>query len=233
MRPTVRQIAQQANVSASTVSRVLNDYPYVDDTTRTAVLRTAESLGYAVKAAPRTTQATKSVLLLLRIDDTVRESEVLASSGIESSIHTGAQPILEQHGLTVRLQRTRMDPQEAQLYTGAPDVSGLIFTGGVVNRDLVVALQAAGLPFVVAGSHVNPLPVNCVMAAYLDGMAGVVEHLLTTGRHRIALVNGPCTTTSSEEKEKGLRLALARHGVARPNRSPPTAAISMPAQDTS
>ena len=213
MRPTVRQIAQQANVSASTVSRVLNDYPYVDEATRTAVLKTAESLGYAIKAAPRMTQAAKSVLLLLRIDDTVRESEVLASSGIESSIHTGAQPILEQHGLTVRLQRTRMDPQEAQLYAAAPAVSGLIFTGGIVNRELVVALQQAGLPFVVAGSHVNPLPVNCIMAAYLDGMAQVVEHLLATGRRRIALVNGPCTTTSSEEKEKGLRLALARYGM--------------------
>jgi DNA-binding LacI/PurR family transcriptional regulator len=213
MRPTVRQIAQQANVSASTVSRVLNDYPYVDETTRAAVLRTAESLGYAVKATPRATQAAKSVLLLLRIGETMRETEVLASSGIESSIHTGAQPILEQHGLTVRLQRTRMDPGEAQLYISAADVSGLIFTGGVVNRDLVVALQVAGLPFVVAGSHVNPLPVNCVMAAYLDGMAGVVEHLLATGRRRIALVNGPCTTTSSDEKEKGFRLALARHGV--------------------
>ena len=120
MRPTVRQIAQQANVSASTVSRVLNDYPYVDETTRTAVLRTAESLGYAIKAAPRTTEAAKSVLLLLRIDDTVRESEVLASHSIEGPIHAGAQPILEQHGLTVRLQRTRMDPQEAQLYVARP-----------------------------------------------------------------------------------------------------------------
>ena len=64
MRPTVRQIAQQANVSASTVSRVLNDYPYVDEATRTAVLRAAESLGYAVKAAPRATQAAKTILLL-------------------------------------------------------------------------------------------------------------------------------------------------------------------------
>jgi DNA-binding LacI/PurR family transcriptional regulator len=212
MRPTVRQIAQQANVSASTVSRVLNHYPYVDEATRTAVLRAAESLGYAIKAAPRAAQATKSVLLLLRIDDTMRESEVLASHGIESSIHTGAQPILEKHGLTVRLQRTRMDPQEAQLYAAAPDVSGLIFVGGIVNRELVVSLQQAALPFVVAGSHINPLPVNCVMAAYLDGMAQVVEHLLATGHRRIALVNGPCTTTSSEEKQKGFLLALAQQG---------------------
>ena len=214
MRPTVRQIAQQANVSASTVSRVLNDYPYVDEATRSGSPANGGIPRLRGQSRTAPAQAAKSVLLLLRIDDTVRESEVLASSGIEGPIH-GAQPILEQHGLTVRLQRTRMDDRRKRSSTPAPDVSGLIFTGGIVNRGLIVALQQAGLPFVVAGSHVNPLPVNCVMAAYLDGMARIVEHLLATGRRRIALVNGPCTTTSSEEKEKGFRLALAQQGATR------------------
>ena len=213
MRPTVRQIAQQAHVSPATVSRVLNDYPYVDEATRAVVMRTAKALGYPVKAAPRPAQAAKTILLLARTDDAARKSETFASSGIEGSIHRAAQPILEQHGFTVRLQRTHMDPHEAEIYTGDPTVYGLIFMGGIVNRELIVALQHAGLPCVVAGAHVNPLQVNCVMADYLDGMAHIVEHLLATGRRRIALVNGPCTTTSSEEKEKGFRLALARSGI--------------------
>lgn len=215
MRPTVRQIAQQANVSPATVSRALNDYPYVDDATRATVLHAAEALGYPLKAAARPAQASsKTILLLVRSDDMMRESEIFANSGIEGSIHRAAQPILEQHGLTVRLQRTRMDPHEAEIYAGDPNVSGLVFMGGIVNRQLLVALQRVGLPIVVAGAHVYPLQINCVIADYLDGMAQVVEHLLAAGRRRIALVNGPCTTTSSEEKEKGFRLALARHGLA-------------------
>jgi DNA-binding LacI/PurR family transcriptional regulator len=214
MRPTVRQIAQQANVSASTVSRVLNDYPYVDEATRVAVMRAAEALGYPPKAAARPTQAAKTILLLARTDDVVRESEIFASSGIEGPIHRAAQPILEQRGFTVRLQRTCMDdPHEAEQYAADPSVNGLIFMGGMVNRELIAALQRVGLPLVVAGAHVNPLQVNCVIADYLDGMRRIIEHLLMSGRRRIALVNGPCTTTSSEEKEKGFRLALARHGV--------------------
>jgi len=214
MRPTVRQIAQQANVSASTVSRVLNDYPYVDEATRVTVMRAAETLGYPPKAAARPAQATKTILLLARTDDALRESEIFASSGIEGPIHRAAQPILEQRGFTVRLQRTCMDdPHEAEQYAADPSVNGLIFMGGMVNRELIAALQRVGLPLVVAGAHVNPLQVNCVIADYLDGMRRIIEHLLTTGRRRIALVNGPCTTTSSEEKEKGCRLALARRGV--------------------
>jgi len=213
MRPTVRQIAQQANVSAATVSRVLNDYPYVDEATRTSVMRTAEALGYPPKAAARPAPAAKTILLLARTDDVLREAEIFASSGIEGSIHRAAQPILEGHGFTVRLQRTRMDPHEAEIYADDPSVNGLIFMGGIVNRELIAALQRVRLPFVVAGAHVNPLQVNCVIADYLEGMAHIVEHLLATGRRRIALINGPCTTTSSEEKEKGFRLALAQRGI--------------------
>ena len=125
-----------------------------------------------------TTQAAKTILLLARTDDALRESEIFASSGIEGSIHRAAQPILEQHGFTVRLQRTRMDPHEAELYAGDSSVNGLIFMGGIVNRELIVALQRVGLPFVVVGAHVHPLQVNCVIADYLDGMARTVEHLL-------------------------------------------------------
>ena len=167
------------------------------------------------RSKPRrgSTQAAKTILLLARTDDAMREAEIFASSGIEGSIHRAAQPILEQHGFTVRLQRTRMDPHEAEIYAGDSSVNGLIFMGGIVNRELIVALQRVGLPFVVVGAHVHPLQVNCVVADYLDGMARTVDHLLSTDRRRIALVNGPCTTTSSEEKEKGFRLALARRGI--------------------
>ena len=49
--------------------RVLNDYPYVDEATRTAVLRAAEALGYAVKPASADHRRPKSVLLLARTDD--------------------------------------------------------------------------------------------------------------------------------------------------------------------
>jgi len=177
-------------------------------------MQAVEASGYIVKKPTgRAAQTVKSVLLLLRIEATVRESEALTRGGIEGLIHASAQPILEQHGYVVRLQRTRMDPQEAQVYVEAPDVHGLIFVGGVVNRDLLEALRQNRLPFIVAGSHVHPLPVDSIMADYLGGMMELVTHLIAQGRRRIALVNGPCTTTSSEEKQKGFLLALARAGI--------------------
>jgi DNA-binding LacI/PurR family transcriptional regulator len=49
------------------------------------------------------------------------------------------------------------------------------------------------------------------MADYAGGAVQAVNHLIARGRRRIGLVNGPSTTTSSEEKHRGFRLALSLH----------------------
>jgi len=45
-QPTIGDVAHRAGVSRATVSRVLNDYPHVRPTVRTAVLRAVRVLGY-------------------------------------------------------------------------------------------------------------------------------------------------------------------------------------------
>ena len=70
-------------------------------------------------------------------------------------------------------------------------------------------LQNVRMPFILIGAHAWPLAVNCIVPDYLSGMQSVVEHLASSGRRRIGFVNGPPTTTSSEEKYRGLRLGLA------------------------
>jgi len=211
MRVTIRQIAEKTHVSTSTVSRVLNNYAYVDEATRSAVLQVAQELGYPIANPRRVPRVSRSILMLVRSDGFQREQEILASGGIESAVSSGMQPVFDKHGIAARVQRTRMDPAEALAYANDLSVAGLVFIGGIVNHDLILELQKTTLPFVVVGAHVRPLQVNCVVADYLSGMQQVVAHLASTGRRRIGLVNGPTTTTSSAEKYKGFRLALALH----------------------
>jgi DNA-binding LacI/PurR family transcriptional regulator len=46
MRPTIYTVAQNAGVSISTVSRVLNNHPLVKAETKAQVLQAMEALGY-------------------------------------------------------------------------------------------------------------------------------------------------------------------------------------------
>ena len=212
MRVTIRQIAKRTNVSASTVSRVLNDYPYVDEATRTLVHQAASDLGYPIKNLRTAPRLSRSVLLLVREDGLHNGQETnLTGREFERVVTVGLQSVFEQQGIATRLQRTRMERDEVREYVNDAGVAGLVLLGGVLNQDFLCELRETKLPFVVVGSHVQPLQVDCVMANYLNGMQLAVEHLATAGRKRIGLVNGLASTTSSSEKLKGFRLALALH----------------------
>ncbi|HEY65530.1 MAG TPA: LacI family transcriptional regulator [Caldilineae bacterium] len=213
MRVTLRDIARRACVSTSTVSRVLNGYPYVSEATRAAVWQAAQDLGYPLNALRRPRRATRTVLLLTyyRVVPHDEPDMYPVSGHLERMISSGAQSVFESHGIATRIQRTDMQAKEARQYADDPAVTGLILMGGIVDRDFVQNLQALGVSFVVAGAHVQPLRVDCVMADVFRGMEQVVTHLIERGRKRIGLVNGPPTTTTSEEKYKGFRLTLCEH----------------------
>ncbi len=212
MAATVRQIAARANVSPSTVSRALNNYPHVDESTRTVVLEAARALGYGADVTQRATRSLRTVLMLLReVGKFVPVQPSAIPMGMYNEIMQGLSPVLDHHGIVTHIWGTSMDPQEVHRLVADLNVVGIVFVGGVVNRDFLSSLLAARIPFVVVGSHALPLQINCVMPDYLSGMQAIVEHLAETGRRRIGFVNGPATTTSSAEKYRGFRLALALH----------------------
>ncbi len=216
MSLTLRDVARLANVSPSTVSRVLNNYPYVGETTRELVLQAAQELGYPLTNLRRPfAKNTWTVLLLTRFQCNKKIQDM--TSGIERSISLGAQAVLDQVGITARIQHTLLgasdNPVQVPDYLRDPTVVGFILLGGVVDRHFLSMLQESRKPFVVAGAHVRPLDVNCVMADYRDGIEQVVLHLAEQGRRRLGLVNGLAATTSSEEKYKGFRLGLSLCGL--------------------
>lgn len=209
MSLTLRDVAQRANVSPSTVSRVLNNYPHVDTATRAVVWQAAEELGYPLGNLRRQATASRSVLLLTRFQGATLSTETLA--GIEKAITAGAQGVLREAGLIPRIQYLDLDTQRIDSEPDFAAAAGFIYLGGMVNRRFVSELVERDIPVVVAGAHVRPLPVNCVTADYRSGMEQAVTLLARSGRRRIALVNGPVSTSSSTEKYKGFRLGLNLH----------------------
>jgi DNA-binding LacI/PurR family transcriptional regulator len=214
MTVTLRDIARQASVSSSTVSRVLNDYPYIGDDTRQVVWQAARDLGYSLENLRTTGRHTRSVLLLARYNDQQPDQD-MTLAGIERAISTGSQSIFNQRKVKIRLQRSRMDLSEFQSHTWYQGVSGIMILGGMVHHDFLRMIKQTDLPLVVAGSHVRPLRIDSVMADYTYGMKEAVSHMARSGRQRIGLVNGSAVTSSSAEKYDGYRLALILHDLPR------------------
>lgn len=213
-RITLSDIAERANVSLSTVSRVLNGYPHVDNNTRHTVLKIAHELGYPLKKLQESTDALRTVLLTGMGTPDVPEHNVRNSMEFSSLLLAGAESVLQDQGITVRIQ-TQLLPEThhtVETYAGSnPGLEGLILMGGRIDYEFVEKLKVIGLPFVIVGGHPRSLHVNCVVVDYKHGLEKAVDLFAEQGRQTICLLNGLSYTITSLEKYKGFRLALALH----------------------
>ena len=208
---TLRDIAREADVSVSTVSRVLNNHPHVDSATRQAVWKTANQLQYPLsrirgQAAKR---ARTTMAFISNFQENKAQGAQVQLSGIDQIVVNGAQAIFEKERISTHIYNSGGSVEDMRDLVDAHQIGGLIFLGGIFNRDVLGWLQEREIPFVTGGAHAYPLIVNAVMANYAQGMGFAVDHLVATGRRHICLVNGPPETNTSEEKYKGLRLALS------------------------
>lgn len=98
--PTIRDIAHKANVSISTVSRVLNDHPHVDDETRQTVWKIASDLDYPLsKLRGNSPKASRSIIFLSHYQDDAPIPSDVKVAGIEQLVVLGAQSIFERKGV--------------------------------------------------------------------------------------------------------------------------------------
>lgn len=210
MRVTLDSIAAKANVSPSTVSRVLNNYEFVDEQTRVRVWEIARSMGYPLERLRAIPEVTRSILLTGMGTD----ANFQATPEYIAEVRSGVEHVMSLEEITVISDNNSMSDIRGNFRHYAsrqPGLQGIILMGSNMQANLLDDLKSTGLPFVIAGGHSRSVAVNCVMADYLNGMEQAVSHLLLQGRRKICLINGPQSTVTSHEKYKGFRLALTLH----------------------
>ena len=210
LQTTIRDIAREADVSISTVSRVLNDHPHVDSHTRQTVWKTATELDYPLsRLRGHSAKPLRTIAFLSIAADEHSGSLPALTGGIEQLIVRGAQSVFEERRISTHIYKSGASLDQMSRLIETNHISGLVFLGGIFDRDLCHGLQQQSIPFVTAGAHAYPLDVNSVMANYVQGMVFAVEHLVSGGRKHICLVNGPRESNTSNEKYWGFRLALS------------------------
>lgn len=208
---SLREIADTVGVSVSTVSRALGDSNRVSPLTKQAVRAAMSQLADGRHATTDNT-ATRPMI------------GVTHSHFTRGASGRGLDIILEQvlAGVEIACLRAGYIPypwQQSPLLTGAEGdpffaaVSGVVMGGGLIERALLTAIHARGIPVIIIGGHVPELSVPSVAADNTHGMAEATRHLVRLGHRRIGLVNGPTETYTSFEKRAGYLAALTEAGL--------------------
>ncbi|MCX6407446.1 MAG: LacI family DNA-binding transcriptional regulator [Propionibacteriales bacterium] len=205
--PTILDVAREAGVSKSTVSRVLDErLPTSHSASAQRVRDAAQRLGYRRDrfASALRRQQTRTVgVLVPRLTDTVMAmtfEQVAAACARRDQFAivatTDDDPATEQEAVE-RLLDQRVD--------------GLVLTTARLGDDLTARLRDRGVPVVLALRADGSTP-SAVGDDELGGYLAA-RHLVDLGHRRIALVAGPSYASSAVGRQAGFRRALAEVGV--------------------
>ncbi|MET1074704.1 MAG: LacI family DNA-binding transcriptional regulator [Umezawaea sp.] len=203
----IEEVARQAGVSKSTVSRVINGEQYVSSKAREAVLAAVVSLGYSPNQAARTLAGSRTNCIALVVSE--QGSRVL-SDPFFAGVLRGVHAELAGHRVQLVLMMSQQDDEQ--------DLVGYL-CGGHVDGALVISLHGqdplprtladAGLPIVVGGRPLGAPGVPYVDADNFNGGLEAARYLVAKGRKRIATIAGPKDMAVGMDRLSGWRRALS------------------------
>ncbi len=205
--PTILDIARKANVSITTVSRVINNSPHkVNPITREKVLRVIKELDYRPNAIAKSLINKKTMSIGVIIPD--------ISNPYYAEIVRGIQDLADQKGYTVILQNTdrRQDRIIKYIYLlREKSADGIIFSGGTIHEpDVLKALKPLQDHVVVIGRHKVNFP--SVRVDNINGAIKATQHLIDLGHKDILFIGGPDKSTTAKDRLKGYLKALKNSG---------------------
>jgi DNA-binding LacI/PurR family transcriptional regulator len=211
---TLRDVARKAAVSTATVSNVLNDTLYVSSALRTRVIAAAKELNYRPNSVARG--------LRLRRSDTVGMIVPDVTNPFFPAVVRGAEDVLTRKGFTLIIGNSDNDFAKEEAYYRTfleRQVDGLLTVPTCDDApESIRGLRDRGIPVVyVDRSHLG-VPGDIVMADNLNGSRRCVQHLIKTGRRRVATITGPLNLSNARTRLEGYRWALNQARLPEDNR---------------
>lgn len=209
MTPTIKSIAQKANVSIATVSRALNKDVRVTAETREKILKISEELNYKPNLVARNFVKQKSYTLGLVLPD--------ISDEFFTDIIRGVDEITYQHGLYTMVAsshsyRTLEDSISALAQTGL--VGGIILLVSSLTDDIKKILLKTKIPVVLIGGGKEDIGLDTVAIDNYQGAYNATEYLITKKKFkRIAFITGPAENYDASLRKKGFIDALKKHNM--------------------
>ncbi|RYB01459.1 LacI family transcriptional regulator [Lichenibacterium ramalinae] len=205
---TIKDVARVAGLGLGTVSRVLNNKPHVNEKSRKRVLAAIEQLGYSPDLVARSMRAGESKTLAFVVRD--------FTGAILSALADAVQGEIDPLGFSLFVASSYHDPErELALIRRfkARRVDGLIIATSSEADPAVLSEFADGsMPLVLLDREL-PEALDAVQVDHAGGAAQAVDHLVSLGHRRIALISGEPDVFPTTERVRGYREALARHGI--------------------
>jgi LacI family transcriptional regulator len=202
---TIYEVAKQAGVAISTVSRVLNGSPNVSEETKTKVQKAIDELNFRPQVSARKLASKEPQMLAVAVPS--------FTTPFFNEVLKGVKDEIQKMDLDIILYNTgSKDPEEAVVnFFDRGTADALILLSIDVSETIHKHLQSTGVPIVLVNSShpsYNYFMVNDYQGGFMAG-----EHLANQGFERIGMISPPVKTRSSVERERGFKDALKHYNI--------------------
>ncbi len=205
---TIYDVARVAEVSPSTVSRVINRFAAIAPDTRARVEETIAKLHFVPNATARN--------LIMKRTETVAVVFPDMGGMYYSSVLRGVDSVIAEHNYHLLVYTTKWTASQdrARLPLNRRNSDGLIIAADAVDAALLEHIQDQHVPTVVLNHNGVGLRVPSVTVDNRHGAQLAVEHLVSRGRRCIAFIGGPEGNVDGDERIEGYHAGLAAAGIA-------------------
>ncbi|MFE0133348.1 LacI family DNA-binding transcriptional regulator [Streptomyces sp. NPDC059037] len=208
-KTTLRDVAERAEVSTMTASRVLRDDPRVLPATRARVRAAAAELGYRPNEVARSLRLGRGTGLVGLVVTNLANpfysrlalgvDSVVAGDGLKTVIGNTGQNLDSERELVADLVARRVD--------------GIIAVPAAADQRHLAAAAADGVPVVLASRPPDGFAADCVLVDDFGGARDATARLIARGHRRIGFLGSPPAVYTGTERLRGYADALADAGI--------------------
>lgn len=210
MASTIKDVAKMADVSISTVSRVINDSKPVSPEARRRVLHAIEVLDYKPNEVARSLVTKKSNLIGVIVSD--------IGNAYVSQVLRGVEEIGRMYNYDILLSSSYADPEIelkfAKLFS-QKQVEGIIVISEILNSKLMYKLDEFKIPYLVINRFYNIEEAATVSINNKDAAYKMTKYLIDQGHKKVGYValRKDMDRTNETYKIKGYRQAMTEDGL--------------------
>jgi LacI family transcriptional regulator len=204
MTATIKDVAELAECSIKTVSRVINDEPHVSEETRQRVLDAVQTLGYAPNFSARRLVQRKAYMICVLLHETGFYQSAILSTVLDIGYQQDYDILIQSYYPSHTRSKEKLEALVRE-----HRVDGMVITPPCdVDPFLSKLLVQSGVPYVQISPLNRTSEVPYVAGDDYQGAYLMTEYLILLGHRRIAFLSGPRNHRASIDRLYGYKAAV-------------------------
>lgn len=204
----IKEIAEQAGVSKTTVSLALNGHKGVSHQTRMNIFKLAKEMGYRVPGERTLAHPSRGFIMFARL---YKHGLILnedQNSFIMDYID-GMNQVVRESGYTFEILNYRVESVDSfieDIVDRKP--RGVVILGTELDVQDILTLRKLPIPHIVIDTYYEQIATDYVDMANIGAVYDVVEHLYQNGHTKIGMVTSKVKSGNVMMRERGFLLAV-------------------------